>query len=172
MSWPCREVSEFQDFFTHAQTVCTRPFFFLPHAKRASLHAKKKRDWGHTRLKGGMSMYQLGYSLAPILTQGDQCVPNTFHYTIIHVPNTYTRYITKIDARLASVGMQKLLPLNDVDLSSHLHLFPLLQVASTATIHHTIQIVIIIVQRFLTFLHHKKRKRNAHAPYLHGNRLK
>ena len=44
MSWPCHEVSEFQDFLTHAQTVCTRPFFFLPRAKRARLRKRGTGD--------------------------------------------------------------------------------------------------------------------------------
>ena len=34
---------------THAQTVCTRPFFFLPHAKRARLPTREKEGLG-TRL--------------------------------------------------------------------------------------------------------------------------
>ena len=46
MSWPCHEVSEFQDFLTHAQTVCTRPFFFHPRAKRARLPTREKVGLG------------------------------------------------------------------------------------------------------------------------------
>ena len=52
MSWPCREVSEFQDFLTHAQTVCTRPFLFLPRTLRgARLPAREKRGTGDEAIK-------------------------------------------------------------------------------------------------------------------------
>ena len=41
MSWPCHEVSEFQDFLTHAQTVCTL-LFPPPREARASPYAGKR----------------------------------------------------------------------------------------------------------------------------------
>ena len=36
------DAPEFQGILAHAQTVCTRPYFFLPHAKRARLPTREK----------------------------------------------------------------------------------------------------------------------------------